>query len=94
MNGMKTSIPYSIEVRERLTHALTEWDRKQSTKRGYNPYALAQYLMAVDRVTNAMNCGVSVREALLDNFCDRLLNLCINTLNLDRATDAECRGAR
>lgn len=90
--AMQTSIPYSIEVREKLTHALTQWDIKQSKKRGYNPYALGQYLIAVDRVTNAMNCGVTIREALLDNFCDRILNLCIKTLNLDPATDAECRG--
>lgn len=33
-----------------LESRFTRYDMKRSTKRGYNPYALAQYLMAVDKV--------------------------------------------
>lgn len=33
-----------------LIHAVTEFDKKQSARKGYNPYALAQYMFAIDAI--------------------------------------------
>ena len=36
-----------------LIRAVTDFDRKQSTKKGYNHYALAQYMFAVDAICSS-----------------------------------------
>jgi hypothetical protein len=33
-----------MNLQSQLDHYLTQWDIKQSTKRGYNPFALGIYL--------------------------------------------------
>jgi hypothetical protein len=81
-----------MELRYKLINAVTEYDRKQSTRKGYNHYALAQYLMAVENVCNAVNCGTTRREALLDNFNGQLLDVCLKALNMDTSTKAEQMG--
>jgi hypothetical protein len=83
----------NIEMHYELAHAVTQYDRKQYTRRGYNMYALAQYLEAVDRVYNAVNCGTTRRDALVDNFNGRLLDVCLKALNMDKSTDEEQRGS-
>lgn len=86
-----TNAPFSDSERMRFTlsHAVTQYDRKQSTRKGYNPYALPQYLMAVDRVHNAVNCGSTRRDALVENFNGRLLDVCLKALNMEPSTRDE-----
>ena len=44
----------------KLVHAVTEYDRKQSTKRGYNPYALGQYLQRIQEFDEVPECSVAL----------------------------------
>lgn len=70
-----------MTIQDKLNHAVTEWDRKQSTRRGYNRYALAQYLAAVDRVCESIKHeGVTIQMALHENFEDRLLDVCLKAV--------------
>jgi len=85
--------PLTTEERHALINAVTAYDLKQMGKRGYNIYALPQYLLVVDRASNAINCGTDRREALLESFCGRLLDICLKTLHMDKSTDTEQRGS-
>jgi hypothetical protein len=50
----KTSKAYSkLDFHTRLIHELTALDRRNSTKRGYNPNALGIYFRAAENVTDA-----------------------------------------
>lgn len=53
---MKLTYQESLDLakfKSRLIRALTEMDRKQSKKKDFNPYALAQYFMAAESVFDA-----------------------------------------
>lgn len=47
-----------------LIHLLTVYDRKQSTKRFHNPYALGHYFGAVENVVAGVKAGKTWLEAL------------------------------
>lgn len=64
-------IPGVLSVR--LTHAVTRYDMREASKRGYNPYALAQYLEACDTLERLLSEGVALERALESCFSDRLL---------------------
>lgn len=57
-------------MKAKLVNIVTEYDRKQSGKRGYNPYALPQYFAAIDRV---LDSGLPIELALKEGFCGSLL---------------------
>ncbi len=61
-------------VHSALVHAATEYDRKESSKKGYNHYALAIYLGRIQDVDKDIAAGTSVRDALLAGFTGRLLD--------------------
>jgi hypothetical protein len=61
-----------MNLEQILSHAVTEYDRKQSTKRGYNPYALGIYFERVEEVLKDIAAGASPREAVIAGFNDRL----------------------
>ena len=58
---------------DQLQSLLTQWDIKQSKKRGYNPYALGIYFEAAERAANLIDDGAYVKESLAKCFNDRLL---------------------
>ena len=60
-------------MREKLVHLVTQWDMKQAKRKHYNPYALAQYLEAVDSAMGAIDSGSSPEASLRAHFNDRLL---------------------
>lgn len=66
-----------MTLHEKLVHAATEYDRKQSTKRHYNPYAIGHYFNAISKVHEDMDAGKTIRQAILLNFngrlCDHML---------------------
>lgn len=77
-------------IKNKLLHAVTEYDRKQSTKKFYNIYALAQYLMAVERASEYMvNYDMTLREALLKSFNGRLLDVCLKAAGEPTSTKHE-----
>lgn len=61
------------EIRVKLLNAVTEYDRKQSTKKCYNRYALAQYIAQIDNVIRLHQEGSalkwSIRKCYLDRLC-------------------------
>lgn len=79
----------SERVRAVLVHALTEYDRKQSRKRGYNPHALGIYFQRLDDICADIDAGADVRAAIVAGFSDRLVDSCLRALKLPITTNDE-----
>lgn len=63
-------------MRPKLVHALTQYDIKESTKRGYNRYAMAQYFAALDEALTAIANGDQLPEdAFRDVFNEPLKSI-------------------
>jgi hypothetical protein len=75
-----------------LVHAATMYDRKEETKRGYNRYALGQYLMRIDEVEADIKAGTPPRAALLAAFNDRLLDHMLKAIGEPEFTRDEMTG--
>jgi hypothetical protein len=84
-----TDIMTAVHIK--LAHAVTEYDRKQFGKRGYNPYALGQYLQAVANVDEDLAAGMDLRKAIVSNFNGRLLDRCLKAVGLETSTIEEQR---
>lgn len=69
-------------IKQLLVNALTEYDRKQSTRRDYNPHALALYFQALDDAMEQYNHGATIESALRYSFNDRVLAACLKGLLL------------
>ncbi len=78
-----------MDVRTKLVHAATEYDRKQASKRSYNRYALGIYLNAIDATCKDIEQGLTVRAALLVNFNDRLLDAMLKSVGETKFTEEE-----
>ena len=78
--------------RIKLLSAVTEHDRKNSTKKGYNPYALAHYLIAVDNCRDLCSDGMGLRQAIVKSFCGRLMDCCLRAVGEKISTKEEQRG--
>jgi hypothetical protein len=81
-----------MTLHDKLIHAVTEFDRKQSKKPHYNMYALGQYIGRVQEVTADIVAGANPREAITAAFSGRLLAVCLKAASLDKATTEEIRG--
>jgi len=57
-----------MNLHSQLDHILTQWDIKQSTKRGYNPNALFIYLRQAERIVKAVDQGSTVHYSLLLHY--------------------------
>jgi hypothetical protein len=88
-----------VEVAEQMTEkqrlqllsSLTEYDRKQSTKPGYNRYALAHYCGALDRVKRYCDAGHPLRDAIATCFLGSLCNRLLKVVKLEPLTKDEFR---
>lgn len=67
-------------IRHKLVAALTEYDRKQSARRGYNPHALALYFEALDEAVSQYDSGATIEHALRCWFNDRVLDACLRAV--------------
>jgi len=85
------TVRHAESIGFKLVHAVTEYDRKQEGRRGYNMYALPQYLQAAHNVTDEIIAGKTVRAAVVSNFCGRLLDVCLKAIGETKSTDAEQR---
>lgn len=80
-----------------LSAAVTKYDQKQlrlslkNRKRFYNIHALRLSLEAVERACAAYYKDGCTRQAVVENFCGQLLDVCLAALGLDKSTDAEQR---
>jgi hypothetical protein len=69
-----------MDTKQRIVAALTEYDRKQSTRRSYNHHALALYFEALDEAETAVNRGQTWEAALKLSFNDRVLEVCLRAI--------------
>lgn len=65
-----------------LTQALVRYDRLQSSKRHYNPYALGIYLQRAEEVEFEVARGVDLRAAICAGFTDRLRDYVLRQMAL------------
>jgi len=77
------------EIRFKLRHALTAYDRRQSKRKYYNRYALGQYFQRMDSVCADIDKGASPRQALIRGFNDRLLDVCLKAIGEPKFTKEE-----
>jgi hypothetical protein len=77
------------EIEARLIQALTAYDRKQSTRRGYNPYALGQYFERVENIMRDIAGGATPRQAIIAGFTGRLQDAALRAIGEPIAGDAE-----
>lgn len=79
-----------MNIHDSLVHAVTEYDRKESTKRGYNRYALPQYIGRIQEIDEDLKNGADLRSALVAAFCGkRLLDSCLKAVGLPKSTDQD-----
>lgn len=76
-------------IKYALIHAATMYDVKQSTKRGYNRYAIGQYLNRIDEVLADIDAGATPRQALIAGFSDRLLDHLLRAIGEPKFTREE-----
>lgn len=81
-----------MDTHTKLINALTEWDRRNAKRKGYNPYALPQYFQAVAAAEEDISTGVSLRQALVNHFCGRGLDVCLKAVGLPASTRQEQMG--
>lgn len=77
--------------RPALLNALTEYDCQQSTKKGYNPYALGQYLQALQNVGRYLEAGFPLRDAIVTCFLGRLCDKLLKAASLPLLTRDEAK---
>ena len=77
--------------RARIVNAFTEYDRKQKGKKGYNPYALGHYCMALDNVAEYMQDGYTLRQAIIKSYLGRLCDSILRALDLPVMTKDEAK---
>jgi hypothetical protein len=75
----------------RIVNALTSYDRKASTRKFHNPYALGQYFQALECAEAQVDGGATLRDALVKNFCGRLLDVVLRSVGEQVSTKQECR---
>jgi hypothetical protein len=78
-------------TRQKLVHAATRYDEKQMKRRGYNPYALGQYLMRIDDICADIEAGASESDAICAGFTGTLRNTLLKACGLDK-NDSEPSG--
>jgi hypothetical protein len=81
-----------MTLQEKLVHALTAYDRKQSTKRGYNPNALGIYFQRIDDVIADIDRGADPRAAIVAGFTGRVQDAALRGAGLALGSDQEVRG--
>lgn len=71
--------------------ALVKYDQRQSTKRGYNIYALSHYLRAFAHVRYHAERGEDLRRCIGSFFLDRVADACLRAVKLPLLTREECK---
>lgn len=75
----------------KLLNTLTEYDAKESTKKGYNRYALALYCGALIKTIRYADNGCGLRDAIVTCFCGRLCDKLLSAVDLEKMTADECK---
>lgn len=80
------------KLRFQLVTAVTDYDRKQSTKPSYNIYALPQYFARIDEILSDVEAGTDPRSAIAAGFTGTLLNFVFRRLKMGNASRKEVMG--
>ena len=80
------------KLRFQLITAVTDYDRKESTKRNYSIYALPQYFARVDDILSDIESGADPRSAIVAGFIGTLRNFVLRKLKMSGSTTEETRG--
>ena len=90
-----------MDLHSKLVSVAAEYDRKESTKRGYNIYALAHYMEAIQSVDACLakllfsaNPQDDVRRVLCGHFTGRLLDQMLKAAGLPKSSVGERRSGR
>ena len=71
------------QLKENLTRAVTRYDRKQTSKKSYNTYALSQYLIRIDDIVKDVENGAEIGAAIVAGFTPGpLRNTCMKSVGL------------
>lgn len=79
----------TLEIKAKLVHAVTAYDRRQSTKKHYNHNALPQYFARIDEIIADVEAGADPRKAIIAGFLDRLQDSCLRACDLAIGTGDE-----
>lgn len=64
---------YKSELHSIMVHVVTRFDRRAANRKGYNLYALAQYMRAADAAYELYSQeGATIQRAIGECFNDRL----------------------
>lgn len=80
------------DFKSRLLSVLTDYDRRQSARAGYNPRALGIYFARADDICADIAAGTEPRAAICAGLSGRLLDFVLKRMGLPVSTSAECRG--
>lgn len=80
-----------MDVHAKLLHAATEYDRKQSTRKGYNRFALGHYCRALQNVRTRAGLGHDLRDSIITEFCGILCDRMLKAASLPIMTDSEAK---
>ena len=80
------------KLRFNLVSAVTDYDRKQSTKASYNMYALPQYLQRVSDIMEDIAAGADPRSAISAGFTGTLVSSILRKLKMSGTSMDEIRG--
>ena len=82
-----------MDFHYKLAAAVTEYDRAQSTRKGYNRYALGMYLQAVQSVDDWVKESPrhTLRQGIVRYFSGRLIDVCLHAVGEVKATKEELR---
>ncbi len=81
------------QLHSRMAHIVTAYDIKESTKRGYNRYAIGMYLGAVQAVCLELkeNPELETRKVIIAHFNGRLCDTILSGLAFNPQTKDERR---
>jgi hypothetical protein len=69
-----------MSIKDKLVHAATRYDERESKKAGYNPYALGQYFARIDEVSADIERGADPRAAIVAGFNGRLASAMLKAI--------------
>ena len=71
----------------KLEQAAIRYDRRQSTRRGYNRYALGLYLARIEDICVKVEGGADPATAIRQGFLDRLRDVMLKAADLTPEPD-------
>lgn len=80
------------KLRTAMLNAIMRFDEKEKNKKGYNAYALPQYLARLNEVIEDINGGANIRDAIVAGFNGRLANNILKAAGQSVYTEQDARG--